>query len=120
LAARTHSRWPEIALRAALGAGRQRILRQWVAESLLVSVFGATMAIGVARIGLALLPALDTPLGGPVHIPDIGLPTPVLLTIGALWYVVALGFSLVQLLASWPLMATPASRLWAPRRHPSR
>ena len=61
LLARGAQRSGELALRAALGAGRNRLIAQLVVETLLLALLGATAGLGVARFGVQALVALSPP-----------------------------------------------------------
>jgi predicted permease len=63
---RAESREQELSIRAALGAGRGRIARQLWVESVVVSLVGGALAVGVAHTGLQLLAA-----AGPVDLPRL-------------------------------------------------
>jgi putative ABC transport system permease protein len=55
LLARASSRQNEIAIRASLGAGRGRLLRQFVVEGTILAIAGGAAGVLVARAGLAAL-----------------------------------------------------------------
>ncbi|MGA9979760.1 MAG: ABC transporter permease [Candidatus Sulfotelmatobacter sp.] len=66
LLVRAESRHEELSIRAALGAGRMRIARELLIESVSLGLLGGVIAIGVALAGLRLLMAI-----GPADLPRL-------------------------------------------------
>jgi putative ABC transport system permease protein len=82
LLARGAARSPELALRMALGAGRGRIIRQLLTESVLLSCIGGSLGLFVAAVSVRALRTL-APLPGQSAIPPVAIDAR-LLTITAL------------------------------------
>ncbi len=66
LLVRAESRHHELSIRAALGAGRMRIARELLIESVSLGLLGGMIAIGIAVAGLRLLVAI-----GPTDLPRL-------------------------------------------------
>jgi putative ABC transport system permease protein len=74
--ARATAREREMAVRAALGAGRGRLVRQWITESLLLTTLGGLAGLAVAWGGMRAL--LASVPGSIPRADEVGLDLPVL------------------------------------------
>jgi predicted permease len=102
LLVRAEVRQRELSVRAALGAGRGRIVRSLLAESVLLGLMGGVLGVGLAYAGLRLLLAI-----GPANLPRLSE-----ISLGAR----TLGFSAVLSLLSGVLFGLiPALRYSGPR-----
>ena len=66
LLARASGRTREIAIRLAIGAGRVRLMRQLLIESLVLSLAGCVLSFGVAYAGIRLLQTFTIPTDLPI------------------------------------------------------
>jgi len=90
LLARAHGRRWEMAVRASLGAGRGRLFRMLLAESVVLSLGGGALGLGLARVASRYLRAIPLPMDVPLRF-HTELDTSVLL----FTLVLALGASLL-------------------------
>ena len=68
LASRAPMRAREIALRLAIGAGRRRVVRQLITESLLIAVMGGALGLGVGYAGVTLFRQFRIPTELPIAV----------------------------------------------------
>lgn len=95
---RMTTRAREMAIRTAIGAGRSRLARQLLTETVLITLLGGAFGILLAGFGLRAIEVL-----GPRDIPrlsEASLNLPVLIFAAALTLAVALACSLVPLVSS--------------------
>lgn len=78
LLSRARARSREIAVRLAIGAGRPRLIRQLLTESLVIAVLGGSLGVLVAQAGIDLLSRIPVPSDVPILL-DLRLDTRVLL-----------------------------------------
>lgn len=110
LLARTATRQKEMAIRAALGAGRQRLIRQLLTESIVLTCCGALLGLALAVVAtraMAHLTAFNIPLLSSVQL-DLGaLGFTLLMTAGT---GVVLGMAPALQVAAIPLNASLGQR----------
>jgi putative ABC transport system permease protein len=69
LTSRAPVRAKEMALRLAIGAGRGRLVRQLITESLLVSIAGGVLGLGIGYAGMILFRQIEIPTDLPIALP---------------------------------------------------
>ena len=102
LLARGTARRPEIVMRMALGAGRGRVVRQMLTESVLLSLIGGALGTFVAWGALRALLQMNPPLAGQ-RITDVVVDLPLLALLGLLSVVTGLIFGLGPAIACFQL-----------------
>jgi putative ABC transport system permease protein len=99
LLTRVLARQRDVAIRASLGANRSRIVRMFLAESLLLSLCGGALGLALAWIGVhALTIATPTWLAST---PPIGIDAGVLAFTIVVSVLTGVGFGLVPALGAW-------------------
>src|SRR5205085_1284284 len=101
----------ELGVRAALGAGRVQLARQFAIEGGVLAAAGGALGLVLSQAGLARIPALL-----PASVP---LLTPPSIDLETLLYAAAVSMCAALALAAWPLARTAASASPAPRGRPS-
>jgi putative ABC transport system permease protein len=105
LLARVASRRGEISVRAAIGASRGRLIQQFLCESLLLSLIGGVLGIGLARLATQFLLAIFPNAVANVSIPKIeAIP----INAPVLWF--SMGATLLTALLFGALPALQAAR----------
>jgi len=102
LLARGTARRPEIVMRMALGAGRGRVVRQMLIESVLLSLIGGALGTFVAWGALRALLQMHPPLAGQ-QITSVEVDLPLLAVLGLLSVVTGLIFGLGPAIACFQL-----------------
>jgi len=102
LLARGAARRPEIVMRMALGAGRGRVVRQMLTESVLLSLIGGVLGTFVAWGALKALLQMNPPLAGQ-RITDVAVDLPLLALLGILSVVTGLIFGMGPAIACFQL-----------------
>jgi putative ABC transport system permease protein len=101
LLARGSQRQRELAVRAALGAGRGTLVRVVLVEAALIALAGGVLGVGIAAAAVPLLLA-----GGPAIIPSHAAPS---VDLGVIAVCLAISLLTVLLFALWPAFRAAAT-----------
>ena len=118
LLVRANARRGEMAVRAALGAGRPRLLRQMLTESVLLSAIGAVLGTAAAWWVLGMLVRVSPP--GLPRIDQVGIDTTVLLFVTAVAFVTGIGFGLAPAFQTSGTSVVEAAQQSRVKRHRGR
>ena len=113
LLARGAARQQEMAIRLSLGAGRLRIVRQVLTESLLLAALGGLLGLVGARFGATILMQImtsGTASPGPLPRLDVTLDVRVVMFTVAVTLVAAVLFGLMPAIAAFVSVPAPALR----------
>jgi predicted permease len=126
LVARGTARAKEVAVRMSVGAGRLRLVRQLLTESLLLSLIGGLVAFGLARVSVDAIGAMVGAGSNPIYL-DLRPDASVLAFTLAVSMLTGLLFGLAPAVATTRLDMTPALKAtgttirrtpgrWSPRQ----
>jgi putative ABC transport system permease protein len=101
------TRRAELSMRAALGAGRGRLARQFITETALLTGAGGLIGVGLSAFALTRIPALLPP--------SVPLLMPPALGVNVILFAAVASAAAALGMAAWPLLRTSASALAAPR-----
>ena len=114
LLARATARERELAVRAAVGGGRARLIRQLITESVLLSFVGAALGIGIAVVAVRWLVSV-MPAGIP-RLEEIAVNGSVLLVTGAVAVITGLLFGIVPAIRATSASTAAAGSMIGGRR----
>jgi predicted permease len=98
LLARSLARRRELAVRAAIGAGRGRIVRQLLTESLVLAVLGGAIGLAVAALALSLVSSFQLPFGFDIAAVGAGINSRVVVFTGVLALITTVAFGTIPAL----------------------
>jgi putative ABC transport system permease protein len=114
LLARATARERELAVRAAVGGGRGRLIRQLITESVMLSTIGALLGIGLAVVTVRWLVSVMPP--GIPRVEEISVNGTVLLVTGAIAVITGLLFGIVPAIRATAPATAGAATMMTNRR----